>query len=780
MPPTAKENDVSTARPEASRQPSSTSTLTGETAMKQQPVALEVPVSVNGARAVDGSDKREPFSESTKTVLIFGSGAVIRLSSSVAPGQLLFLTNEKTKKEVVCQVVKSKNYRNVSGYVELEFTEPVVGFWGMRFPSDRIGSAPQPAAPAPSAIHSPAASGSSAVPRPVAPGVVAAKPPVPISAVRVAAPKLTEAKSIVPGAPKVEELLPQKPVAPAAPLSSSLSTSFDPEAPLSPRSVTPPPPVVPVAPVAPVSTTPEFKVDPAPVQPFTPASVLIDSPRASESQASFLEPARTSPVSPTPVIPNLLALFEGQPAHGVDPEPAVQVFVDPETETLKQHTARLQEQLSSMAFSEEPAATETVSAQTPHAPGVVQKELAERAAKVLEQSKIHTPEPAPSAPVKPVPPPMKSSLDEELKIPSWLEPLARNAAAPSSTQELIEREKTKRLAEQPKVEEIAAETVTPPEEFKLPELPLPTFANALRLEKGESTPESESRSSNKGLLIGAIAASILLLGGGGWWYMQQQSGSVPTATATASNVQASVASVPVASSPAQTPRNAPPQTNPPAPSNPPALKATSAQPASASNTPRVVPAVSSAVKARSTQPTPSPANPVRNVVPAASAQPSAEEPKKPILGQVQLLKPKVSPSRRTQNVGEPDAGIALTGDEEPAPEGLNAGLAGSNAQPSAPAAPLPIGGDVKQAKLISSVPPVYPSLAKTQHVSGNVQVDALIDATGRVTTMKVVSGPTLLHQAAMDALRQWKYQPATLDGKPVPMHLTVTLQFRLQ
>ena len=55
-----------------------------------------------------------------------------------------------------------------------------------------------------------------------------------------------------------------------------------------------------------------------------------------------------------------------------------------------------------------------------------------------------------------------------------------------------------------------------------------------------------------------------------------------------------------------------------------------------------------------------------------------------------------------------------------------------------------------------------------------------IDATGKVTTMKAVSGPTLLHQAAMDALRQWKYQPATLDGKAVAMHLTVTIQFRLQ
>jgi len=87
---------------------------------------------------------------------------------------------------------------------------------------------------------------------------------------------------------------------------------------------------------------------------------------------------------------------------------------------------------------------------------------------------------------------------------------------------------------------------------------------------------------------------------------------------------------------------------------------------------------------------------------------------------------------------------------------------------------------VKQAKLISSVPPVYPMLAKNQHVSGNVMVDALIDANGRVTTMKIVSGPTLLQQAAMDALKQWKYQPATLDGKPVAMHLTVTVQFRLQ
>src|SRR5438445_5981450 len=185
MAPIAKENDLLTATPESAARPSASAPVPSDNAVKQQPVALEVPVSVNGARTVEGSAKREPFSEATKTVLIFGSGAVIRLASSVAPGQLLFLTNEKTKKEVVCQVVKSKNYRNVSGYVELEFTEPVVGFWGMRFPGDRIGgSALQPAAPAQATINSPAASGSPAAPRAVAPSIVAAKPAVPVPAVK--------------------------------------------------------------------------------------------------------------------------------------------------------------------------------------------------------------------------------------------------------------------------------------------------------------------------------------------------------------------------------------------------------------------------------------------------------------------------------------------------------------------------------------------------------------------------------------------------------------------
>src|SRR5215813_3749060 len=148
-----------------------------EDANKPQPVPLEVPVTVNGARTVEGSDKRAPFSESTQTVLVMHNGAVIRLSSTVTAGQLLFLTNDKTKKEVVCQVVKSKNYRNVSGYVELEFTEAVAGFWGMRFPGERTTApgAPVAAAPSPSRPSAPVTPIAAA---PIAPKVEA---PAPVS-----------------------------------------------------------------------------------------------------------------------------------------------------------------------------------------------------------------------------------------------------------------------------------------------------------------------------------------------------------------------------------------------------------------------------------------------------------------------------------------------------------------------------------------------------------------------------------------------------------------------
>src|SRR6516164_8628118 len=225
-------------------------TVDGST--RTQPVALEIPVTVNGARTVEGSDKREPFSESTKTVLIFNQGAVIRIATPVAAGQLVFLTNEKSKKEVVCQVVKSKPGGGPgAGYVELQFTEPAAGFWGMRFPT-------APAAPAapPNTVPSPPRPTAPTVTRTTMPSTPQASPAAPIPP--ASAPFASSPQAAVPPAPPVTP----KPAVPALSAPVRPKPAAAPPTPLpvakteTPKPPTPPPP-------APLS----FAPTPAPLPP---------------------------------------------------------------------------------------------------------------------------------------------------------------------------------------------------------------------------------------------------------------------------------------------------------------------------------------------------------------------------------------------------------------------------------------------------------------------------------------------------------------------------------
>jgi len=108
--------------------------LRPEEGAAQGPVALETTVIATGARPGDTAAKRELFTEETQTVLVFEQGAVIRLSAAVADGQLLFLTNKATGKEVVTQVLRKRSFRPTNCYVDLEFTEACPGFWGIEFP----------------------------------------------------------------------------------------------------------------------------------------------------------------------------------------------------------------------------------------------------------------------------------------------------------------------------------------------------------------------------------------------------------------------------------------------------------------------------------------------------------------------------------------------------------------------------------------------------------------------------------------------------------------------
>ena len=313
---------------------------------------------------------------------------------------------------------------------------------------------------------------------------------------------------------------------------------------------------------------------------------------------------------------------------------------------------------------------------------------------------------------------------------------------------------------------------------------VPTFGSALPFEKAKSVEESLPKKSGKGMGFAAMAAGILVLAGGGWWYMNQQSAGVP---AKAPAVQA--ANIPAASQNLQA--NAPNKEAASGATNsaPEEAAASPAKPAATNANAPANAADNLSSSARAASPAHDPqtnANSLNGGNVATSAASATPEPvpaaeKKPVLGEVHLAAPKISQKKTVQSTVEPDAGISLSEDQPEAnTDSVGAGLGVNSNPPAAPAAPVAVGGDVKQAKLISSVPPVYPTLARAQHVSGGVTIDALIDANGRVTTMQVISGHTLLQQAAMDALKQWKYQPAMLDGKAAPMHLTVTIQFHLQ
>jgi TonB family protein len=636
MSPAAKDNEILTSIPEnATARPvaGSTAASPADATSRPQPVALEVPVTVNGARAVAGSEKREPFSESTKTVLIFGHGAVVRLSSSVASGQLLFLTNEKTKKEVVCQVVNSRSYSGMSGYVELEFTEPVSGFWGMRFPAAQQGHSSEGTPTSSPTTRNLTASG------------VESKAPVTTSAVH------PETKSTIPSSPRVSQSVPSNsaisPNHASAPQSGSTNSS-----------------------PAALNTTPS-----------SPSSVA--SPNALETS----KPIKSATAAPLPT----------------------------------------------------PKTSE---------------------------------------------PPSKSILDsDEIKIPSWLEPLAHNAAAASAVlPEIGGHNAVEDFGDIPVVDDLSVTEFTDTPEGANRGVPTSSFGTHFLADEHDVLSEEAANAdkSSKKFLIGAIAAGVLLLIGAGGFYLRQSSDN-EAANNSATNPAAVSAPANAANNSGNSSSNnaertqSQPQVRPSTPERPSAkFTAVSTPSTVASDATSGAKSTKFADAGRSSQH----ANKnIATVDSAADVAATADvvappQPKKRNLGSVKLSAPIVT----ARSGPAPTEEVLNLEPSQPA-AGLTPGLVGSaSRQPVAPSS----GPDVKSATLISSIAPTYPPMAKNQRITGAVTIDALIDVTGHVASMAVVSGPAILQESAKDALRHWKYEPAQLHGKPVPMHVQVTIQFKLQ
>jgi len=113
--------------------------------------------------------------------------------------------------------------------------------------------------------------------------------------------------------------------------------------------------------------------------------------------------------------------------------------------------------------------------------------------------------------------------------------------------------------------------------------------------------------------------------------------------------------------------------------------------------------------------------------------------------------------------------------------GVIGGIIGSAAPPPKVATPqkLRVSSGVAEGLKVHDVTPTYPQMARIAHIQGDVILQATISKTGAIEGLHGVSGHPILIQAAMEAVKQWKYKPYILNGDPVEVETTIKVQFHM-
>jgi protein TonB len=115
------------------------------------------------------------------------------------------------------------------------------------------------------------------------------------------------------------------------------------------------------------------------------------------------------------------------------------------------------------------------------------------------------------------------------------------------------------------------------------------------------------------------------------------------------------------------------------------------------------------------------------------------------------------------------------------PGGVVGGVVGGLPQePPPPPKAVRVGGKISAPKILKKVNPEYPELARLSGTSAMIILEATADETGQVREVKILRGQPLFNDAAVSAVRQWRYRPLLLNGIPTPFVITVTLVFNIQ
>jgi TonB family protein len=617
MAPLTKDTtEVTNSAADANRLKSGTAAKTEQAGhSRADAVSMEVPVKVHGSRVTEVvreiTPHTEPFEEQTSTMIVFPQGAVIRMSTAVSVGQMLVVTNLKSRQDAICRVVKVRTFSNLQGYVEVEFTHKQPGYWNVYFPSD--GATPAPAN------------------KPAQPIAAESAPPAIKKTPDTSASEISWAPAAAP-----------EPVAPKPAEPSSFSPA--------PK---PPSAVLPVNPAA----KPEARF------------VSIGSQEEVQPAASVISSKLASPITPR-----------------------IDVVKKPAPPTTSNVSSALE-------FPPAPPA------QTP-----LEALPAEAGASSSASDSLTEPAPA--------------TASSSTVARSTFGSLSGGATLGTN-----------------RAESSTAEPV------------LSSLEN-------DATGHKPSSGTNWILIAACIAVLLAAVIGGALYFRGGSSGG----GSKSANVPASAQPVEAVTANSAQPSSTNPSSAP---------NGNSGGGAASNLKPSVVVNGNDPVQTHDAQVAANhAAAPAKQSVPRVTTDMmSATLNGHPVSSQraadaggdtaptLNAMAPASASNSALSGIGSSD--IALP----PAPE-------------IRPDGPVTVGGQVKEPRLLASTLPIYPALAKQSNTQGDVVIKATIDKNGRVAHMNVVSGPTALRQAAIDALGRWKYEPSKLNGQPIEAQIFVTIKFR--
>jgi protein TonB len=167
-----------------------------------------------------------------------------------------------------------------------------------------------------------------------------------------------------------------------------------------------------------------------------------------------------------------------------------------------------------------------------------------------------------------------------------------------------------------------------------------------------------------------------------------------------------------------------------------------------------------------------------NAAKASTTPPPPPEKQVSLLDDTALRTPQAMPKTAVAKVDDPIA----AGMPGQVPGGVPNGMSNlmkdvSVATPKMPAQKIRVSSGVAQGQLIHQVTPVYPLQAKLSGIQGTVVLQAVVGKDGSVQNVHAVRGPPMLVQSALDAVKQWRYKPFSVNGEPAEAEVEVNVKF---